>query len=50
MKSAAMNFAIKRADNEHFPIGSKETVDIDDLKEAYSRIIITDKDWAQING
>ncbi|MDV3181137.1 MAG: hypothetical protein Q8830_02805, partial [Candidatus Phytoplasma australasiaticum] len=37
MKSAAMNFATKRASNDD---DSKETVDIDDLKEAYSRIIV----------
>ncbi|MDO8030150.1 ATP-binding protein ['Planchonia careya' phytoplasma] len=39
MKAAAMNFATKRANNDD---DSKETVDIDDLKEAYSRIIFTD--------
>ncbi|XVJ44906.1 AAA family ATPase [Candidatus Phytoplasma australasiaticum] len=37
MKSAAMNFATKKASNDD---DSKETVDIDDLKEAYSRIIV----------
>ncbi|MDV3157327.1 MAG: ATP-binding protein [Candidatus Phytoplasma australasiaticum] len=44
MKAAAMNFATKRANND-----SKETVDIDDLKEAYSRIIVTDKDLKILN-
>ncbi|MDV3182502.1 MAG: ATP-binding protein, partial [Candidatus Phytoplasma australasiaticum] len=46
MKSAAMNFATKRASNDD---DSKETVDIDDLKEAYSRIIVTDTDLKILN-
>ncbi|EMR14690.1 MULTISPECIES: AAA family ATPase [Candidatus Phytoplasma] len=46
MKSAAMNFATKKASNDD---DSKETVDIDDLKEAYSRIIVTDTDLTILN-
>ncbi|MDO8059385.1 ATP-binding protein ['Crotalaria aegyptiaca' phytoplasma] len=46
MKDAVMNFAIKRANDDTV---SKETVNIDDLKEAYRRIIITDKDLKILN-
>ncbi|MDO8057395.1 AAA family ATPase [Candidatus Phytoplasma gossypii] len=49
MKAAAMNFAIKRANDDDYLTVSKETVNIDDLKEAYRRIIITDKDLKILN-